>query len=524
MTGVLALSRLRLRTGRVGLLGAPLLIGALVAATAASIASLYTAAEDRAGYAASIGSSASGAAMNGRGYDLDTIGGIIALEVGLMGQILVGVCGFGLAIRHTRREEEGGLAELVTATRIAPLAPLLSACLAVGLACLATGALAGAAVGTFARTVTGGIWYGAGIALSMAVFAGVGLLAGQLAQSARTAWSLSLGVLLACFLLRAVVDGQRWSAVWLSPLGWPAEIRPFGTAPQVAPALGLAALTLVLTTAAILVARTRDLGAGVVAPRPGPARASARLSHPVGLATRQVQVGAIGWVVLAVLLAGVFGVLSNEVAETLEANPQVLEALGVSRATDLVGSLATLFVALFAAAAGLQVVGRLAQEESSGRLGLVASTRVRQPAWWLAWGGTALVVAATVLLTGALVLGLSTASVTGRSSDIGVSLGAGIGYLAPVGFVVALGLLARGATARPAAVGWLVVAWAAVVGMLAETLRLPGWARDLSPLHAVGTLPIDDASLPVTVGLAAAAVVLLAATPALAGRRDLAAG
>ena len=90
--------------------------------------------------------------------------------------------------------------------------------------------------------------------------------------------------------------------------------------------------------------------------------------------------------------------------------------------------------------------------------------------------------------------------------------------------IVLVGLASRAATVRPARLGWVVLAWAGIVGLLAETLRLPGWARDLSPLHAVGTLPIDAPDVTATVGLGALAVVLGAAAPALAARRDLAAG
>ena len=197
---------------------------------------------------------------------------------------------------------------------------------------------------------------------------------------------------------------------------------------------------------------------------------------------------------------------------------------GVDSATDLVGSLALLFVALSAGAAGLSTVGTLSAEEAEGRLGLVASTRVPLRTWWPAWGAVALAGAGAVLLGGAAVLGVATALATGRGAEVGSALAAGAGYLIPVAVIVLVGLASRAATVRPARLGWVVLAWAGIVGLLAETLRLPGWARDLSPLHAVGTLPIDAPDVTATVVLGALAVVLGAAAPALAARRDLAAG
>lgn len=516
MNGLGALVRLRLRSGRIGLLAAPAAIGALVAVSALSIAGLYGTPESRAGYAASIGDSAAGAAFNGRGYDLDTVGGITALEVGLFGQLLVAACGIALAIRHTRREEESGLTELITATRIAPLAPLASAAVVIGGACAAAGGLSALA--------TGSAGYGAGIALSMSAYAGVGLVAGQLAQTARTAWALALGFLLATFLVRATVDGRGLDATWLSPLGWPAEIRPFGSAPQLWPLFALAAMTFLTTGAAVAIARRRDLGAGVVAPRLGPPRARPGLASPVGLAARLAAASVIGWAAFAAVWAAVFGALSHEVTRLIDANAALLDAMGVRTATDLVGSLALLFIALSAGAAGLSAVGTLSAEESEGRLGVVASTRVPLRTWWPTWGAVALVGAALVLLSGAAVLGVATALATGRGAEVGSALEAGACYLIPVAVIVLVGLASRAATVRPALLGWIVLAWAGIVGLLAETLRLPEWARDLSPLHAVGTLPIDAPDVTAIVVLGVLAVGLGAAAPVLAARRDLAAG
>lgn len=505
MNGLGRLVRLRLRSGRIGLLAAPAAIGALVAVSALSIAGLYDTAESRAGYAASIGNSAAGAAFNGRGYDLDTVGGITALEVGLFGQLLVAVCGIALAIRHTRREEDAGLTELITATRIAPLAPLASAVVVIGGACTAAGVLSGLA--------TGSAGYGAGIGLLMAAFAGVGLVAGQLAQTARTAWVLALGFLLAAFLVRATVDGRGLDETWLSPLGWPAEIRPFGASPQLWPILALAGMAALTTAAAVAIARRRDLGAGVVAPRVGPPRARAGLASPLGLAVRLASGTLVGWAVFAAVWAAVFGGLSHEFTRLVDANPALLEAMGVTSGTELISSLALLFIALSAGAAGLSTVGTLSAEESEGRLGLAASTRVPLRTWWPTWGAVALVGAAAVLLGGAAVLGVATALATGRGTEVGSALAAGTGYLIPVAVIVLVGFASRASTVRPVRLGWVLLAWAGVVGMLAETLRLPGWARDLSPLHAVGTLPIDALDVTATVVLGALAVLLGAAAP-----------
>ena len=68
---------------------------------------------------------------------------------------------------------------------------------------------------------------------------------------------------------------------------------------------------------------------------------------------------------------------------------------------------------------------------------------------------------------------------------------------------------------------WSIVGWAAVVGLLGETLRLPDWARNTSPLRAVGNLPVDDPDAWVLVGMAVIAAVLVLASQAAFTRRDV---
>ncbi|MFD1719703.1 ABC transporter permease [Georgenia deserti] len=523
LTGTIRLVRLALRTGWPGLLGAVVLAAGLVTLVAGSIEALYPDPADRAQYAATVGSSPASEAFNGRGYGLHTVGGISAYEVGFMGQILFPVLALHLALRHTRREEEAGRTELLTAGRVGRLAPLVAGTAVLTLVCLLTGAAMAAGGVSAGLPLAGAAWYAAGNALLMLFYGAVGLVAGQLAQSARTGYLIGLVALAASYLVRALVDGLGWDAVWASPLGWTAEVRPFAD-PRPWPLAAFAVGAVVLSGAAVLLARRRDLGAGVVPPRRGPARGRRGLGTAAGLAWRLNRGVVLAWTVLAVVWAGVFGALTQEMADLVDANPAMLEALGVERGSDVVTSLAVVVVILAATALAVQGFGRLGVEETQGRLGAVLATRVPRHRLWGGWSAVVALASLASLTLGCLTLGLVTWAVTDDRDALGTAAEVGLGYAVPVLFVVAVVAVLRAVGSRWSGLGWLLVGWIAVVGFLAETLRIPDWARELSPLHLVGTLPQDDADLLAVAGLAVAAVILAAGSILLFGRRDLAAG
>src|SRR5690606_21662604 len=194
LTGTIRLVRLALRTGW------PVLLGTVTLA-AGSIEALYPDPADRAQYAATVGSSPASEAFNGRGYGLDTVGGISAYEVGFMGQILFPVLALHLALRHTRREEEAGRTELLTAGRVGRLASLVAGTAVLTLVCLLTGAAMASGGVSAGLPLAGAAWYAAGNALLMLFYGAVGLVAGQLAQSARTGYLIGLVALAASYLV-----------------------------------------------------------------------------------------------------------------------------------------------------------------------------------------------------------------------------------------------------------------------------------------------------------------------------------
>ncbi|MDO5696684.1 MAG: hypothetical protein Q4G51_01800 [Dermatophilus congolensis] len=528
MNGPLAgtghLIALHWRAGWRALVGWPALMTLIVVATGRSITALYSDAADRLSYAQTAGLSPAAAAFNGRGYDLHTLGGITSVEVGFMALLLFPVIGIHLAIRFTRRDEESGLAELLTSAPVGRLAPVVSAALAVGAGLALYAGATTAGLVAIGLPWEGAVLYSAASALFTGAFVGVGLVTAQLCEGSRTAYALSLSFSLAMFLVRAVVDGRSIDAVWLSPMGWLAEVRPWGDDAQAWPLASFTLAGLALLAASVGVATRRDLGAGLIAPRPGPARASASLGTAFGLAWRLTRGMFAGWTTGLVAWAAALGILASEMTDIVAANPGIAEALGIDAPEQLVTSLAALVGGLGLGALGLSGVQRLVAEEDAGRLGLLTSTPVSRTRLWSAW---ALMLAAQVTVAGlvaSITLGAASRISTGNEAALADGVRAGMTYVVPVLFLIALALAGTALHRRLIGLAWGLLGWAAVVALLAEPLDLPEWARHASVFDLVGLVPIDPVETSAMTALCAGAVALGLTALTTFTRRDLRAG
>lgn len=524
LTGTLQVVRSHWRTGWLNLLLWPAAMTALVIGTASGVSGLYPSAESRELYAQTMGASPASMAFNGRWQDITTLGGITTYEVGFMGLLLFPPIALHLAISRTRAEEDSGRAELLTAGRIGRLAPLGGALVTSTVVVLlfAGGSFGGLV--TVGLPVVGAVWYAGSLALFVWWFAAVGLVVAQLGGSTRTAMGLGLAVAFGMFLLRAVIDGRGLDAEWATPMGWLPLVRPFSGDPSALPLVLFALTGGALIGAAGLTAVRRDLGAGVLTPRPGPARGSASLGHPAGVAWRLTRGGLLGWSLGLILWGAAIGTLTAEMAELVRSNPGIGTMLGSGRPEDIVTALALVVIALGGGALGLQALGVVQAEESSGRLGLILSAPIRR---WSVWGAWWLVIAVEVALAmglGALALGFSTSWVIDRPAAIGDALEAAGAYALPILALIALaalvGMIVRGGLF----IGWALLGWAAVVALLADTLRLPEWSRQLSVLEHVGRLPIETAETSTLFIFASLALGALAVASGYGRVRDMRAG
>ncbi|MTV25377.1 hypothetical protein FTX61_08145 [Nitriliruptoraceae bacterium ZYF776] len=448
----------------------------------------------------------------GYGFDAPTYERLVAGGYSLYLLILAALMSILLVVRHSRLEEQTGRAELVRANVVGRHA-LLSATLVVAvvtnLAVAAVVALAMITVGGWG--VTGSLLTAASVAAVGLAFAGVAAVTVQLSRYPRAASGTAGAALGLAFVLRAGGDmaAEGGGALsWLSPLGWGQQTAPFVLDrwwPLVLP-LALAVLT---TGVGFVLSNRRDLGASLVADRPGRAHAAPSLGTPLGLAWRLQRGNATGWTLGLVVGGLAFGAYADALIGAADQLPDVFTELftGDDLVAGYLAYMAT-FMAYLAGAYAVSVARGWRNEETAGRAEPVLATPIGRLRWFGANVAVAAVVVVVALgLTGAAT-GVGAALVTGTWSYVGEMTVAHLNQVPAVWLVLGVGVALFGALPRAVGAAWVLVGFGLFVGTFGDLLQLPAGVLALSPFAHPAELPIEPfAATPLLVltGLAVAA-------------------
>ncbi|WP_431934764.1 ABC transporter permease [Micromonospora sp. RP3T] len=524
LTGTRHLARLILRRDRVLLPLWVLVLAVLPMSYATSFFELFPTAAERAAYTEGTARNPSIVALLGPVYG-DSVGALTAQRSGFL-LVIVALASLLTVIRHTRTEEEAGRRELLGGSVLGRYAGLTAALLVTYAADLLLGLLTAAGLASTGLPAAGSWAYGLAAASTGMVFATLGGLAAQLSETAGGSRGIGLAGLGAAFGLRLVGDtaGNDWPS-WLSPLGWAARVRAYEGDRWWVLLLPLAA-TVLLAALAYPVSVRRDLGAGLLPPRLGPATADGALSGPFGLAWRLHRGQLLWWSVGFGLLGLILGGAAEAAGRSVEGNPRLEEIMarlgGASGLADAYLGATLSLAGLAAAGYGIQAALRMRAEESAGRAEPVLATGTRRSTWLLshvafALLGPVVVLAATGLATG-LTYGFSVGDVP---RQVGRMLGAGLAQ-APAAWVLAgLAVLLHGLLPRFASAAWAVLALCVLLGQLGAVLNLNQWLLDLSPFtHTPQVLRATWTPAPLFL-LTALAVTLTLAGLQTFRRRDL---
>lgn len=522
MRGVGTLLRHHLRRDRWMVLWWSVGITLLYWSQAAGVKGLYTDQEEFDRAAASMASNAAFVAMAGPARALNTIGGQVTWQATAFGAITIGLMSMFMVVRHTRAEEESGRDELVRAAPVGRYAGTAATFVEALLANLLVGTLVTISLVTFPLAVPDSVALGAGLAAVGLLFAAVALLSAQLTANARTALGLTGVVIGAAYMLRAIGDVGSPALSWLSPIGWYQAMHAFSGL-RWWPLLLILAATAAVFAAALAVLSRRDHGAGVLAARPGPARAGAALVAPLGLAWRMQRGSVIGWAVGLLLTGLAYGSLGTDVGELLgdSAFTEDLFVRGDGGLVDGFYATSILMMALLTCGFAISSALRPRHDEGQGHLEVLLGTALSRTRWLGAQVAMTVLGTLAVLGAGGLGVGVGYALVTGDGGAVPDFLRATMPYVAPVLVTSAAARLLYGLAPHLASLAWLVLAFAFVVMLFGSLFRMPEWVQDLSPFHHLALVPAEPFRWAPFLWLLGIAAILSVTGQLLFRRRDV---
>jgi ABC-2 type transport system permease protein len=467
-------------------------------------------------------------ALCGPAYgDAYTYGSMYAQFMLVWAALACAVMNILFVVRHTRRNEEEGLSEMLTALPVGRAAPLLTVLVLAGvvnalLAVLISVTIAGFGVPTL--DLKGSLLFGCALGTLGLFFAGTTALMAQLFSSARATLGSSLAILGAAYLLRALGDVGSEALALLSPLGL-VERSELYVHNALWPELVLLTAGLVLFTLAFALNARRDSGQGLVPTRTGRAHASAFLTGELGLAWRLSRGMMAAWAVAVLVFAAAYGSVFNDLDSFIADNSLYQAMLGVgadkSDILDPVIATMTLLMTIMATIPVLAVVLRLRAEESTGRLEQLLAcsvSRVRLIACELA---LAVALACALQFLTALAMWGAASWVTDSSGEFALYLATAMSFLPAMLVFLGLAILLLGAVPRLSALIWVCLAYAFFVSFLGDVFSLPAWAEYLSIFGLLPRYPAADIEPLRIAALCAAAALCTVAGAVAYRRRDL---
>lgn len=432
----------------------------------------------------------------------------------------------GVVGRHTRAEERNGHAELIRSNVVGKYAQLTASLTVATLMNVAIALTLGTFFMSQGYDTSDGYLFGASIGAIGLVSAGITALTVQLTESPRSATAYAGFVLAVAWVIRLIGDmiqdyGSPLS--WFSPLAWSQQTRPYvdGRWWPLLLSLGLAILA---ASYGYMLSGKRDIGAGIIANKPGAPTAAPWLKTSFSLALRLNRGSLMWWTIGLAALAFVLGTMGDEVADPEKMSADRVEMFGGSLETVFEGFLdvLALLIAILTSVMLTKGVSVMRQEESGGRVEPLLATAVSKSAWFTGYFMVLAAGALLMLVSSGLAMGSGAAIVMGDTSFILDSVVTHLAFAPAVLVSLGLAYFLLGNAPRHLGFSWIVVTFGVVSGFMARSLDLPTVVQKLSPFEHVGSPMIDGVSVVPTVILTAIGVTLLMLGYKGFQRRDLA--
>ncbi len=444
----------------------------------------------------------------------------------LFSAMIAGIMNIYLVARHTRADEELGRLEVIRSLPVGRLANLASA---LGVALLADTALfLFAGFGMYlvradGMDLGGCLLFGAGVGAIGLFFAAATAIFCQCTANNRTATGLSVLLVLALYMLRAMGDLSTEALAYISPLGLVLRTQTFvKNLWWPIPVLLLCAA--VLAALAFALAQKRDLGRGLVPEKPGHSHAAPYLSSPFGLAFKLLRGQILLWAVVVLVLAAMYGSVFGDLDGFLNSN-EMLKAIFAANPSFTLAeqfiAFLMIIMAMITAIPMLGFVGKITAEEKRGHtehlLGRAVSRKGQMAAYALPAFGM------SVLLQFLAALGFWAVGsmVLADAPGFGTFLVSALSYLPALWVFWGLGLALAAYLPGLAALSYVYLGYTFISVYLGTIAKFPEWMKKLTPLGYIAQYPVEDIAVLPLVVLTGMAAVLAALAFVGYARRDV---
>jgi ABC-2 type transport system permease protein len=443
-----------------------------------------------------------------------TLGVMTAHNMLLFTAIAVALMSILLLTRHTRGEEEDGQSELLLALPVGKVSNLNAALLVLTGAHLVLAVITGFglyALGFGSMGLEGSLLYGAALGGTGIFFAGAAAVFAQLTVSSRGAAGLSIGFLIAAYLLRAMGDVSNETLSLFSPLGLVTQIDVYA-GNNWWPVAVLILVSVLLFILANYLNAIREWGSGFIHARAGRKHASRFLRSPVGLAFRIQRTGFIAWTVGLFVLGASYGSVMGDLEAFFQGNKLLEELLLAAEGytlTEQFVPMLMLVMAIIAVIPPIIAMNKLAAEERKNRTEQLLSLPLSRTK--LIGSYLLLSVFNGFIMLSATVIGLWLAaeSVMEEGFAFGTLYGAALAYYPAVLIFIGLAAFLVGWAPRLTGFIWIYLIYTFFISYLGGLFQLPEWLGKLSPFGYIPGLPVEDMDwMPVLV-LTILAIILM---------------
>lgn len=401
-------------------------------------------------------------------------------------------------IRHTRKEEDLGLTELMRSFQIGRQANSLAILSEVFLINLGISILIGSALMAFRVeifSIAGAVIFGLSVGSAGMLGAAFALLIAQIMPSSSSTMAGVMGLIGFLYLVRAGTDVSNEQLSMFNPLGWTYMTYPFTENNWVFLLLATGGVFMTVIVALIL-ENHRDMGAGYLSEKEGRVTAKPSLLSIRGLLVRISRASIVAWMVAFLIMAVAYGSIYGDMKTFIDSNATVQQMFSYSGVTieeSFTGTIMMIMMVLVAILP-ISLMNRLYNEENRRRLSPLLATKVsRQQLYWNTIALALMIVLASTIL---VISGLGLTAISVMEPDANMTFTdffiAGINYLPSVLLFLGLASVLIGWKPQWNKLTYVYVTYSFFIGYFGGIIELPKWMEYTAIQGLIPQVPIED--------------------------------